>query len=374
MSVPGSDDGRLRLLPACPRPQAGETTDSYVRRLALANHLKPSYLRGYLAGPPDFSPRRRLRIDRLAGLTGRRQDVLERTLTDLAPRKEAAAKPKRRVTTDADKPGLFAAIREDSTVNPELPVQCLAERHHVSRRIILQALDSPTPPPRKKRAAVKSPAKERAQAAIDTIINDHAAKHGGQPPTVMQVWERLLDEYDITVGFATVHRYMSDHPANSPSTLANHPDRTAGNFLAVTRQTFQGNVFKHYRALLSALQRDPTRHGLDDSFAANTAFILGLDAGTSWNMLTGFQEWLVIRLDHGHDLTWPVLIRHLAPGGWIHPLTPHAEAEAVTTLYRLLREYFDQREQPDGLAVIFKNYQSWLANQAWYQFETNQVV
>ncbi|MFI1703094.1 hypothetical protein [Streptomyces griseoruber] len=48
----------------------------------------------------------------------------------------------------------------------------------------------------------------------------------------------------------------------------------------------------------------------------------------------------------------------------------------MTTLYRLLREYFDLREQPDGLAVIFKNHQSWLANQAWRQFETpepNQV-
>lgn len=49
------------------------------------------------------------------------------------------------------------------------------------------------------------------------------------------------------------------------------------------------------------------------------------------------------------------------------------EAEAVTTLYRLLREYFDLRTQSDGLAVIFKNYRSRLANQAWYQFDTNQV-
>ncbi|MFF7947684.1 hypothetical protein [Streptomyces griseorubiginosus] len=31
------------------------------------------------------------------------------------------------------------------------------------------------------------------------------------------------------------------------------------------------------------------------------------------------QKWLVVRLDHGHGLTRPVLIRHLAPGSWIHP-------------------------------------------------------
>ncbi|WP_327350093.1 hypothetical protein OG772_36015 [Streptomyces sp. NBC_01321] len=30
----------------------GESTDSYVRRLARANHLRPSALHGYLCGPP----------------------------------------------------------------------------------------------------------------------------------------------------------------------------------------------------------------------------------------------------------------------------------------------------------------------------------
>lgn len=35
------------------------------------------------------------------------------------------------------------------------------------------------------------------------------------------------------------------------------------------------------------------------------AFILGLDAGSSWSTLTGFQEWLLARLGNGHDLTWP---------------------------------------------------------------------
>lgn len=369
MTVSNSDD-RPRRLPARPRPKAGETTDSYVRRLAQANHLKPSYLRGYLAGPPEYGPRRRLRADRLAAITGRQQDVLERALTDLAPQKSEPAKPKRRVTRAADKPALFAAIRKDAADDRRLSVRQLSQRHNVSQRIVGQALASPTPPPRKQRVAVRNPARERTRSTIDTIIDGYAAAHGGQPPTVTQVWERLLDEHDITVGFATVHRYMSDYPFKNPSSLTSHPERTAGNFLAVTRQTFQSNVFKHYRALLAALQKDPVRHGLDDSFATNSAFILGLDAGTSWNMLTGFQEWLVVRLNRGHDLTWPVLVRHLTPSGWIHPLTPQADGEAIATLYRLLREYFDQREQPDGLSTIFKDYQSWLTTQAWYQFET----
>src|SRR5947209_5961821 len=33
-------------------------------------------------------------------------------------------------------------------------------------------------------------------------------------------------------------------------------------------------------------------------------------------------------------------------------------------------EFLDQREQPDGLAKIFRDYQSWLKTQSWYHSET----
>ncbi|MGW7313117.1 hypothetical protein [Streptomyces sp. NPDC054865] len=49
-------------------------------------------------------------------------------------------------------------------------------------------------------------------------------------------------------------------------------------------------MIKHYRAQLTAIRRDPARHGLDGSYTDTTAFLLGLDAGSSWSMLTGFQE------------------------------------------------------------------------------------
>ncbi|MFE7838648.1 hypothetical protein ACFU53_22120 [Streptomyces sp. NPDC057474] len=54
MSTGENDNGQLRLLPVRPRPRTGEGTDSYVRRLARANHLRPSYLRRYLVGFPDY--------------------------------------------------------------------------------------------------------------------------------------------------------------------------------------------------------------------------------------------------------------------------------------------------------------------------------
>ncbi|MBD3008245.1 TniQ family protein [Streptomyces sp. 5-10] len=149
MTTGANDDGRLRLLPVRPRPKPGESRDSYVRRLARANHLKPRYLRGYLVGPPDYGRGKRPRADRLAAVTGRRQGALERALSDLVRQKPAKPdKPRRRVTRAEDKPALFSAIRKDAQAE-QLPVSHLARRHHVSHATVRQALKSPTPQPRK---------------------------------------------------------------------------------------------------------------------------------------------------------------------------------------------------------------------------------
>ncbi|MFJ9822649.1 hypothetical protein ACIRU3_47250 [Streptomyces sp. NPDC101151] len=201
---------------------------------------------------------------------------------------------------------------------------------------------------------------------IDAILDEYAAAHAGQFPTMRVIWEKLLDEHHVTAAYATVHRYLTKHPRWSPDTLVRQPNQPSGDFLAAAQLPFQSNVIKHYRALLAAVRRDPARHGLDGSYATMTAFVLGLDAGSSWSMLTGFQEWLVVRLGKGHDLTWPVLVRHLTPGGWTHPLSAHTDVAAVTTLYQLIGEFFTAREQPDGLARIFRDYQSWAITQDWY--------
>ncbi|WP_406510588.1 TniQ family protein [Streptomyces sp. NBC_00212] len=356
-------------LPVRVRPQPGESVDSYVRRLALANHLKPSYLRSYLAGPPDYGPGKRPRPDRLAALTGRQQNVLERALPDLVRQKPAKPKkPKRSFTKAADKPVLFAAIRQDAEAE-RLPISHLARRHHVSHATVRQALNSPTPPPRKKPPPTMGPAKGRIGPTIDAILDEYAAAHAGRFPTMRVIWEKLLDEHGVTAAYATVHRYLTSHPHWSTDTLARQPSQPSGDFLAAAQLPFYGNVIKHYRTLLTAIRRDPARHGLNGSYATTTAFLLGLDAGSSWSMLTGFQEWLVVRLGKGHDLTWPVLVRHLAPGGWVHPLSAPADTAAVTTLHRLIGEFFTTREQPDGLARIFRDYQSWATAQDWYHLK-----
>ena len=70
-------------LPVRPRPRQGETADSYLRRLAAANHLRFSYLRRYLATPRgSYGP-----IDAgwLAVLAGRKPHAILRAFRELGP-------------------------------------------------------------------------------------------------------------------------------------------------------------------------------------------------------------------------------------------------------------------------------------------------
>lgn len=360
----------LRPLPVRPRPKAGETLDSYIRRLAQANHLKPSYLRGYLAGPPDYLGRPR--STRLAALTGRSQTVLERTLADLASpdrtqRTERPA-PTRIVTRAADKPALFAAIRRDA-LEENLSIRKLADRHHVHRRTVVQALASPTPPPRKRRSVRDYPALDPVRSAIDAMLKEYDSQQPHQPPTARIIWERLLDEHDATVSYGTVQSYLARRRPK-PGAAVRLSRRTSGNILTTSNVGSQGAAVRHHRDLLASIRQRPSMHGLDSSYATITAFVLGCDAGSSGGMLTGFREWLIVRLGHGNNLTWPALVRHLTPDGWTHPLTPEADAQAVTTLFQLLEEFLEQREQPDSLFKIYIAYQAWLNTQSWHHLET----
>ena len=71
----------LAPLPIRVRPQRAETTESYARRLARANHLRPSYLRTFLCDPPRHTGA--IRPWRLAAISGRSVRALEHALADL---------------------------------------------------------------------------------------------------------------------------------------------------------------------------------------------------------------------------------------------------------------------------------------------------
>ncbi len=134
----------LRRLPIDVRPTVGERAEFYIRRLARANHLRPSYLRCYLAGPPKWDGK----IDphRLAALTGRPAVILQQTLTARGwpqPPKPPSGYLRRR---HADQPALYAQIRAAARTG-KLNKNELITRFRVCRETIGKALAAPEPPP-----------------------------------------------------------------------------------------------------------------------------------------------------------------------------------------------------------------------------------
>jgi hypothetical protein len=218
----GDTADRLCPLPVRPAPSAGEPADAYIRRLALANHLRPSYLRCYLAGPPSHLGA--IQPERLAVLSGRTVAVLQRALTGLtrhtsqAPRTWPTAVALRRHTRAAAKPALFAAIRRDA--QDGYPIRTLAARYGVHRRMIRQALADPTPPPRKQppqRATALHRLREPITAMLTTEPN----------LTARQIWERLFDDHDADISYDRVHHYVVRlRPGIPESTPARRNRRT----------------------------------------------------------------------------------------------------------------------------------------------------
>jgi hypothetical protein len=79
MSNPVGD--HPRPLPIRPRPGAGDSVASYIRRLARANHLRPNYLRRHLRRPPGTD--KTIDLQRFAAVAGRTTSALEYALADL---------------------------------------------------------------------------------------------------------------------------------------------------------------------------------------------------------------------------------------------------------------------------------------------------
>jgi hypothetical protein len=68
----------------------------------------------------------------------------------------------------------------------------------------------------------------------------------------------------------------------------------------------------NYRELFAALHKRPGMYGLDGSFAQFCIFLNGCDAATSWSLLAGFNEWLLVRYDEETSFGWTALIPCLA--------------------------------------------------------------
>jgi hypothetical protein len=194
--------GQPPRLPVGPRPRRGETADSYVRRLAAANHLRFTYLRRYLATPRgSYGP-----IDPggLAILSGREPHAILRAFTELAP--SAPRAPARRYAREdiqrnhAARREKYAAIRRDA--GSGLSQRAIERKHHVGRRTIIRALAAAEPPGRKKI--------RREPAALHGLHGHIDAMIDADPKVATAViWERLADDHGATVAYPTLRTYVT---------------------------------------------------------------------------------------------------------------------------------------------------------------------
>lgn len=198
--------GPLAPLPVRVRPRHGETASSYIRRLARANHLRPSYLRSLVCSPPHQGT---IQAGQLAILSGRPARALEYTLAGLH-RRPGTGPPQlagARRTAPGKEPVIFPAIRRDADADATIPVRLLAARHRTSRRTVLQALTPPSSEEGSPHPPWPAPLLAPRRELIDTWLTDEPGLPG------YQIWERLLDEHDAEISYQRINAYVTHRRA-----------------------------------------------------------------------------------------------------------------------------------------------------------------
>ncbi|OIK06139.1 hypothetical protein [Streptomyces monashensis] len=197
MPSPYADTPLPALLPIRVRPHLGETTENYIRRLARANHLKPSALHTLACGPPNWTGKPRL--DRLAALSGRPAEHLEQALTD-------GSVPRRRTTVTGrderlskDTYLLYRQLRQDAESG--WSTRRLAERHQVSRWVVRHALTVSLPPARQRTNPYR---KTPVIASVRHLVNPMIS----QNMSAKRIWTALMDDHGVSISFSTLNAYI----------------------------------------------------------------------------------------------------------------------------------------------------------------------
>ena len=103
---------------------------------------------------------------------------------------------------------LFEQIRRDQRAGGS-SIRELADRHHVHRRTVRQALASAVPPPRKAYPRRPRPAVDAYAGVIDGWLLADRDVPRKQRHTARRVWQRLVAEHGAALAEVTVSRYVA---------------------------------------------------------------------------------------------------------------------------------------------------------------------
>lgn len=189
--------GRPRRLPIQVPLRAGENPDTFVRRLAVANHLRPSYLRTYLADPPGRIGA--IQIWRLAAVTARTEEELVRVMPALQVAHRKPPRP-RRSRPQLD---LYTAIRRAAERDED--VKRLTEHFGLRRPTTIKALtgqDLPTTWFGKLRSQ-RNPILEPVAEHLDRLIADNPNA------TITWIYKTLSQDQPHGASYGTVRNYIN---------------------------------------------------------------------------------------------------------------------------------------------------------------------
>lgn len=188
---------RFAPLPVRLRPCLGESTNSYIRRLARANHLQPSFLYCYLCGPPQWFGRPLL--ERLATTAGHSPEALERALAD-ANSLGGTNRPRRRLPRRNPfvwRQDLAHRIAQEALRGTH--ARTLAKRYNLRCWEIRFALETPRLISTET-GALTEPVTGKLADLIESMIS---RRLNGR-----QIWTELMDHHDYLVTYDSIRHYL----------------------------------------------------------------------------------------------------------------------------------------------------------------------
>ncbi|MFD8887932.1 hypothetical protein ACFV0H_36410 [Streptomyces erythrochromogenes] len=207
----------IAKLPVNVRPQLGETIDSYIRRLARANHLKPSYLYCFLCGPPFWQGKPK--IERLAAVSGRSAKFLQNALSDatstrdrVKPNPDALRHHQHEALTRHGV-GLAVLIQHDA-LDASMPIRAISEEWEVPRWLVRRVLTPSIFPQLSTR---------RRRNALDTeikkLVTDMITKGMG----ATEIWTELMDTHNVSMSLALLQIRIRDTTRQHTDPLSAYP-------------------------------------------------------------------------------------------------------------------------------------------------------